>query len=114
MRKIIAILLAITYSFGFAPTVIADSMSDEINFVIKKRCAKEKRGHASNSAKISTRKAEIASTQLLNAICVTSLTSHFGANFTPINHKENTNKNSALTQFYNSPTLVRDPSPPKG
>ncbi len=114
MRKIIAILLAITYSFGFAPNVVANSMSEEINFVVKERCAKEKQVHFTSPTEISTSEAELGSTQMLNVICVTSVTSHFGTNFIPINHKVNANRNSLLTQLYNSPALGRDPNPPKG
>lgn len=114
MRKIIAILLAITYSFGFAPNVVAEAMSDEINFVVKKKCAKEKQVHFTSPTEISTKKAELGSTQMLNAICVTSITSTFGVNPVPIIHALSIERNIALAQLYNSPTLGRDPCPPKG
>lgn len=105
--------------FSFSTEVLAAGMYtfDISNKVtIKKQCKKQKIVDAESEklpATISTGASEVVNFQTISAICVTTTTPHFTtlvATLIPHFNRQNTLE---IPKAYDSPSLLRDPFPPK-
>ncbi|MEK6482537.1 hypothetical protein WJR50_33725 [Catalinimonas sp. 4WD22] len=120
MRKILAILLLILYTFSFSTEVIAigmDNFNTSTEVTIKKtHCKKQKSVNVESEevpTTISTGRSQGVNLQVINVICVTSITPHFSTHTIGLIPFSDTLNSSEISDNYDSPSLLCDPFPPR-
>lgn len=109
----------ILYTFSFSTELVVagmDAFDISNKVMIKKQCKNKKSVSTESqqlSTTISTDKSELASLQVINAICMTTTAPHFASlSYEQIPYFDTLNS-FEIAKAYNSPSLLRDPFPPK-
>jgi hypothetical protein len=120
MRRILAILLMILYIFSFSTEVLAvgiDNFNIPNKITIKKtHCKKQKSVNVESEevpVTISTGESQMVNFQVINGICVTSITPHFATYSIGLIPYFDTRNSSEISEIYDSPSLLCDPFPPR-
>ncbi|MEK6482354.1 hypothetical protein WJR50_32755 [Catalinimonas sp. 4WD22] len=120
MRRILAILLIILYTFSFSTEVIAigmDTFNASNKITLKKTHCKKQKSVDVESEKLPTTiytgESQGVNLQVINVICVTSITPQFAPHSLELSPYFDIPNSSEISDNYDSPSLLCDPFPPR-
>lgn len=112
-------LLMTVYTFSFSAEVIAaglNSFDVTSNIIVRKKCKGQKKVSAESKKPpktISTDESVLLNYQTINAICVTTTAPYFASLSSELIPYFDVLNSAEISEIYDSPSLLRDPFPPR-